>query len=113
MVLVQPGDRKAEVTSPERPGTIAREHHDGAGTKVRDKEGGGRDLRDVGCGTLPDGVLERRPGDDDRGRARSLAVSAYVPGRIGANETAQFIEIAARCPGASAPPAAHREANRG
>lgn len=128
-VLVQPGDGQAEVARTERLGAVAHQDDNGAGTRVGDEDGRGRpgvtaqlgqrrgglndQFGDLDRGTLPDEVLERCPRHGNWCGPRSLAVCGYIPRPIGADQSAEFFEIAAGCPRGSAPPRAEREADRG
>lgn len=119
-MVVQPGDCSAQVARPERLAAVAHQHDDGADIQIRNEDGGVRpdgaarlgmrrlglngQVRDLGCGTLPDEIFEPRPRRDDRSQARRLAISLHIPGPIGANQPAQIFEIATRCSRESAPP---------
>src|ERR1700737_3706358 len=113
-MVVQPGDGQPQVTGPERLAGISKQPPPPARPRVRNQDGGDRldvssglrpwrgrlndQVGDLGRGTVPDVVLEPRPGDNDGCRPWFLPVTADVPGPIGADQAPQIFEIAAGCP---------------
>src|ERR1700682_1120483 len=64
-VIAQPGGGQVKLPRPERSGALTHQHNNSTGSTVRHEDGRGGEVGHLGCGAVPDTVLEGRPRDKD------------------------------------------------